>query len=143
MGGWLNLENLMDICGNFIGVIELTKIFRFEAAHWLPQFPEGHKCRRLHGHSFVIEVVLRGEPDETGILIDFGEVKKIVKPIIDSLDHQCLNHLGEEWNDELLLKPSSENLAKWIYQKVKPLLPMLYAVTVHETCTSKCTYWGS
>lgn len=122
-------------------MIELTKTFRFEAAHWLPQFPEGHKCRRLHGHSFVIEIRLRGNPDENGILIDFGDVKKLVKPIIDQLDHQCLNYLGEEWNDELLKKPSSENLAKWIFQRVKPLIPMLYAVIVHETCTSKCMYF--
>lgn len=124
--------------------IELVKTFRFEAAHWLPQFPEGHKCRRLHGHSFQVEIILRGEPDEnTGILIDFGDVKNLIKPIIDQLDHQCLNDLGELWNDDLLKKPSSENLAKWLYLKAKPLLPLLYAVVVHETCTSKCTYFES
>ncbi len=121
--------------------IQLTKTFRFEAAHWLPQFPEGHKCRRLHGHSFIVEVTLCGEPDDSGILMDFGVVKNLVKPVIDKLDHQCLNDLGEKWNDELLKKPSSENLAKWLYKQIKHLIPMLYSITVHETCTSKCTYY--
>lgn len=122
--------------------IELTKTFRFEAAHWLPQFPEGHKCRRLHGHSFQVDVIVKGEPDEnTGILIDYGDIKKIVKPIIDQLDHHCLNYLGDEWNEPLLQKPSSENLAKWLFQKIKPYLPLLYAIVIHETCTSKCTYY--
>lgn len=124
-------------------MVELSKKFRFEAAHWLPKFPEGHKCRRLHGHSFQIEVIVRGEIDEnTGILLDFNELKAVVKPIIDALDHHCINNLGEEWNEPLLKNPTAENLAKWLYEKIKPQLNILYAVVVNETCTSKCVYYG-
>jgi 6-pyruvoyltetrahydropterin/6-carboxytetrahydropterin synthase len=123
--------------------IELTKKFRFEAAHWLPAFPEGHKCRRLHGHSFEVEVVLAGEIDEqTGVLMDFGDLKAIAKPYVDQLDHHCLNHLGEAANDAYLLNPTSENVARWFWFQLKPLLPMLYEVKISETCTSSCTFRG-
>ena len=73
----------------------ITKKFRFEAAHYLPLFPEGHKCRRLHGHSFLIEVKVKGQINpETGIIMDFGDIKKATKPYIQLLDHYCLNEVG-------------------------------------------------
>lgn len=121
--------------------VRISKNFRFEAAHWLPGMPEGHKCRRLHGHSFKIEVHLVGETDpETGILIDFGDIKTVVKPYIEMLDHYCLNEVGERLGDPLLCNPSSENLAQWFYEQLNDQLPGLYSVVVHETCTSRCEY---
>ncbi|MCB9233410.1 MAG: 6-carboxytetrahydropterin synthase QueD [Bacteroidia bacterium] len=119
----------------------LTKKFDFEAAHYLPAFPEGHKCRRLHGHSFKVEIKLMGEIDpKTGILVDFAEIKSVVKPYIEMLDHYCLNEVAEVHNIDLLRQPTSENLAKWLFQEIKPLLPQLDSVVVHETCTSMAEY---
>ena len=122
----------------------LTKQFRFEAAHYLPQFPEGHKCRRLHGHSFRIEVKVQGEVDPlTGIIIDFGDIKKVVKPYINMLDHYCLNEVGEERGIEELKMPSSENIGKWLYHELEGKIEGLYSVVVHETCTCSCEYFGT
>ena len=122
--------------------VSLTKTFGFEAAHFLPTFEEGHKCRRMHGHSFRVEVKVLGEIDaKTGILMDFKDIKAVVKPIIEGLDHHCLNDLGVERNEVLLMNPTSENLAKWLYGVIKPQLSILHSVTVHETCTSLCEYW--
>ena len=117
--------------------ISLTKTIDFEAAHWLPTFPEGHKCRRLHGHSFKIDVVIEGEVDPAkGFLQDFGEVKDATGPIRKQLDHYCLNDI------EGLGDPTAEMLAKWIYDRLKPNLPLLAAVRVRETCTSSAEYRG-
>lgn len=122
----------------------ITKKFRFEAAHYLPTMPEGHKCRRLHGHSFRMEVNLLGEINpETGLLMDFGDIKQVVKPYVDLLDHWCINEVGERDDEPLLLNPSSENLAQWFYEKLQPLLPTLYSVVIHETCTTRCEYRAS
>jgi 6-pyruvoyltetrahydropterin/6-carboxytetrahydropterin synthase len=123
--------------------MQIVKAFRFEAAHWLPHFPDGHKCRRLHGHSFEVEVVVAGPVDEhTGVVMDFGELKRVVSPLIDRLDHYCLNELGAQLNDLLLSNPTSENVARWFWRELKPLLPLLDEVIVHETCTSRCMYRG-
>ncbi|MEL6627802.1 MAG: 6-carboxytetrahydropterin synthase QueD [Bacteroidota bacterium] len=119
----------------------ITKKFRFESAHYLPAMPEGHKCRRLHGHSFNMDINLLGEVDpDTGLLMDFGDIKKVVKPYIDMLDHWCINEVAEENGIELLKNPSSENLAKWFFHELKGKLPGLYSVTIHETCTTRCEY---
>lgn len=118
-------------------VVELTKEFRFEAAHSLPCVPAGHKCGRLHGHSFRVEVTVRGAVNPaTGWLIDFAELKAAFRPLEEQLDHRLLNDVPGLENS------TSENIAKWIWEKLKPALPLLYAVTVHETCTSKCVYRG-
>lgn len=117
--------------------VELTRDFRFEAAHRLPRTPEGHKCRRLHGHSFRVTVEVKGEVDpETGWLIDFADIKEAWRPLDERLDHYFLNEV------EGLENPTSENLARWIWERLEPRLPLLSAVTVHETCTSACTYRG-
>ena len=111
--------------------------FGFESAHWLPTFPEDHKCRRLHGHSFRVDVVVEGEvPEEAGYLVDFGVIKAAIKPIEETLDHRCLNDI------EGLENPTSEMLAKWIWDRLAPALPMLSEVHVHETCTSSCVHRG-
>lgn len=117
--------------------VRLKKRFRFDAAHWLPTFPEGHKCRRMHGHSFAVEIVVAGEVDEArGYLIDYGEIKAACQPVIEQLDHHCLNEIPG------LEIPTAEMLSRWIWQRVAPALPLLEAVIVDETCTSSCEYRG-
>ena len=119
----------------------ISKKFRFESAHYLPKMPDGHKCKRLHGHSFRIEVHVLGETDpQTGILIDYGDIKQIVSPLVKRLDHRCLNDVGEEEGIELLENPTSENIAQWFFDELKPELEGLYSIVVHETCTSRCEY---
>lgn len=117
--------------------MELYKVFRIEAAHLLPNVPAGHKCRRLHGHSFRIEVHIDGEvATESGWVIDFAELGEHIKPIFEQLDHQYLNEISG------LENPTSENLAIWIWNKLKPGLPRLTSVVVGETCLSGCIYRG-
>jgi 6-pyruvoyltetrahydropterin/6-carboxytetrahydropterin synthase len=118
--------------------IELVRDFRFEAAHWLPNVPEGHKCRRMHGHSFRGEVAVRGEVDPvTGWVIDFADLKRAVDPIVRQLDHYTLNDI------EGLENPTSELLAMWIWKRLVSVVPGLYCVTIEETCSSRCRYYGS
>lgn len=117
--------------------VSLVKSFGFEAAHWLPTFPEGHKCRRMHGHSFRVEVVVSGPVDPAkGYLIDYGEISAAVRPIESALDHRVLNEI------EGLEIPTSEVVARWIFERLKATLPLLTEVVVHETCTSRCHYRG-
>lgn len=118
-------------------IIELKKSFSFEAAHWLPTFPEGHKCRRMHGHSFHVDVYVSGDvPEGQGFLIDYGDIKQAIEPICKQLDHYLLNDI------EGLENPTAEMIAKWIFDRLKPTLPMLSAVHVHETCTTEAIYRG-
>ena len=101
--------------------------FRFEAAHDLPTFPDGHKCRRLHGHSFRVEVHVSGEPGaESGWIMDFADIKSAFDPILKQLDHYYLNEIDG------LDNPTSENLARWIWTEMKPKLPLLTRVVIHE-----------
>ncbi len=117
--------------------VRLTKSFSFEAAHWLPTFPEGHKCRRMHGHSFHVDVIVAGEVDEAaGFLIDYGDIKQAIAPVEKQLDHYVLNEI------EGLENPTAEVLARWIWQRLQPTLPLLDEVVVHETCTTACHYRG-
>jgi len=117
--------------------VRLARTFSFEAAHRLPAAPPGHKCGRLHGHSFQVEVICEGEADEqTGWLIDFAEIKKRFEPLHDRLDHRYLNDV------EGLENPTAENLARWIWMQLKQELPMLAQVNVAETCTARCEYRG-
>ena len=117
--------------------MEIFKVFTFEAAHRLPNVPEGHKCARLHGHSFRVEIHVRGEVgSHSGWVMDFADVKKAFQPIYDRLDHYYLNDIPG------LENPTSENLAAWIWENLKPGLPLLSRIVVHETCTSGCTYTG-
>lgn len=117
--------------------MRLVKTFRFEAAHSLPTFPEGHKCRRLHGHSFRFDVIVEGDVDPAkGFLIDYGEIKKVCDPIVRELDHYHLNEIVG------LENPTSEMVAWWLWQRIKPVLPMLDEIIVYETCTSACHFRG-
>ncbi len=117
--------------------VRLVKSFTFEAAHRLPNAPDGHRCARLHGHSFCVEVICEGDADpETGWLIDFGEVKRLFQPTLERLDHHYLNEI------EGLENPTAENLARWIWGQLKAVLPQLSQITIAETCTSRCEYRG-
>ena len=117
--------------------IELRKTFQSEAAHLLPHLPKSHKCRRLHGHSFVVEIVVTGECDpRLGWLMDYADISQAFKPILDRLDHYYLNEVPGLGN------PTSENIAAWIWKELRPRLPLLTEVTVAETCTAKCVYRG-
>jgi 6-pyruvoyltetrahydropterin/6-carboxytetrahydropterin synthase len=112
--------------------------FTFEAAHRLPRAPDGHKCARLHGHSYGVRVHVEGSVGvETGWIIDFAEIKCAFAPLHERLDHHYLNEI------EGLENPTSELLAGWIWQHLAPQLPGLKAVTVQETCTSGCVYRGA
>lgn len=117
--------------------MEIFKDFTVESAHFLPNAPEGHKCRRLHGHSFKLGIYVSGEvsPD-SGWLIDFGDISKAFAPLYAVLDHNLLNEIDGLGN------PTSENIAIWIWERLKPVLPGLSKVSVHETCTSGCVYSG-
>jgi 6-pyruvoyltetrahydropterin/6-carboxytetrahydropterin synthase len=118
--------------------MEIFREFTFEAAHRLPNVPAGHKCARLHGHSFAVEVHVRGPVDPVlGWVIDFGEIKAAWAPLHEVLDHNYLNEIDG------LANPTSEVLAMWIWQRLAPALPVeLAAVVVRETCTSACVYRG-
>jgi 6-pyruvoyltetrahydropterin/6-carboxytetrahydropterin synthase len=117
--------------------VRLVHEFRFESAHRLPKVPPGHKCARLHGHSFKVELAIAGLVNpQTGWLIDFGEMLKIWEPIHGELDHNYLNEVPG------LENPTSEVLAKWIWDRIKPRLPQLAQVTVFETCDARCEYLG-
>lgn len=117
--------------------VRLVKEMRFEAAHFLPTFPEGHKCRRLHGHSFRVEVVVEGEVEEDkGYLVDYGSIAQALAPLREALDHRLLNEI------EGLENPTSEVVAAWIWKRLAPALPLLREIVVHETCTTRCHYTG-
>lgn len=116
---------------------EIYREFTFEAAHRLPHVPEGHKCARLHGHSYLAAVHVSGPVGEqTGWVQDFGDIKAAFKPLEDQLDHHYLNDIAG------LDNPTSEVLAKWIWDRLIPKLPNLKEVRVRETCTSGCIYRG-
>ncbi len=118
--------------------MEIFKEFTFEAAHRLPNVRPGHKCGRLHGHSFRVEVHVRGDVDaQSGWVLDFADIKEAFKPLFEQLDHNYLNEI------EGLSNPTSEVLSKWIWNHLQPTLPSLSKIVVRETCTSGCVYTGS
>ena len=114
---------------------EITRDFRFEAAHLLPNVAKDHKCARLHGHSFAVTVVVGGELDpELGWVLDFADVQKAWVPLHEALDHRYLNDV------EGLSNPTSEILAQWIYKRLKLPSGHVQSVTVHETCHASATF---
>jgi 6-pyruvoyltetrahydropterin/6-carboxytetrahydropterin synthase len=117
--------------------MDIFRVFQIEAAHWLPNVPEGHKCRRMHGHSFRIEVRVGGEPgEESGWVMDFADLRAAFQPLHDQLDHRCLNDVPG------LENPTSENLARWVWERLEPDLPNITRVVVQETCNAGCIYTG-
>lgn len=117
--------------------VELKKSFQFEAAHSLPRLPADHKCYRLHGHSFSVTLYVSGECDaQLGWLIDYADISRSYEPIWKQLDHHFLNEIAG------LENPTSENIARWIWDRLKPELPLLTAVEIAETCNASCVYRG-
>jgi 6-pyruvoyltetrahydropterin/6-carboxytetrahydropterin synthase len=117
--------------------MELRKSFQFEAAHLLPRLPGTHKCRRLHGHSFKVEIAVAGECDpRLGWLMDYADITAAFKPLWKKLDHRYLNEIAG------LENPTSEEVAVWIWRRLKPGLPLLTEVVVAETCTARAVYRG-
>jgi 6-pyruvoyltetrahydropterin/6-carboxytetrahydropterin synthase len=116
--------------------MDIFREFTFEAAHRLPNVPEGHKCARLHGHSYRLEVHVRGAVDPvSGMVMDFADIKAAFKPLEEKLDHYYLNEV------EGLENPTSENLARWVWKYLEDVLP-LSRIVVRETCTSGAYYAG-
>ncbi len=117
--------------------MEIFKRVTLEAAHRLPFLPEGHKCRRLHGHSFRIEIHVQGPLQKpAGWVMDFADIATAFDPLFNQLDHNYLNEIKG------LENPTSENLARWIWVELKPRLQALSQVVVHETCDGGCVYRG-
>lgn len=120
-----------------VALAEIFTEFTFEAAHRLPHVPDGHKCGRLHGHSFRVSLHVAGavEP-ESGWLMDYAEIKQRFRPLHAMLDHSYLNEIDG------LDNPTSENIARWIWERIKPSLLQLTQVVVRETCTCGVVYRG-
>ncbi len=115
----------------------LTKDFRFEAAHTLPSLPDGHKCRRMHGHSFKVEISIEGEVDERiGWIYDHKRISDAMAPLLDQLDHGYLNDI------EGLESPTIERMAAWFWRKLEPQLPGLAEIAIYETPTARCSFRG-
>ena len=118
--------------------MRITQAFTFEAAHQLPGVPEGHRCRRMHGHSYRVELRLEGPVDpQTGFVVDFFDVESAFGPLLARLDHHCLNEI------EGLENPTAENIAIWIWDRVKAVLPQTAGVVVYETPNSWAEYAGA
>lgn len=117
--------------------MEIFKVFKFDAAHRLPNVAEGHKCSRMHGHSFRVEIHVKGDVDPRfGWVMDFAQIVEAFKPLKDQLDHKCLNNI------EGLENPTSENIARWIWKRLYPALPLLSKIVVQEGTESGCIYRG-
>ncbi|ALK09093.1 6-carboxytetrahydropterin synthase QueD [Blastochloris viridis] len=117
--------------------MKITQVFTFEAAHRLPKVPETHRCHRMHGHSYRVELRLEGPVDrETGFVVDFFDIEAAFAPLHQQLDHRCLNDVAG------LDNPTAENIAIWIWDRVRPALPQTVAVVVYETPTCWAEYQG-
>lgn len=117
--------------------MDIFKIFTIEAAHRLPNVPPAHKCHRLHGHSFRIEVHVTGPiKANEGWVIDFADIGRAFQPLYEQLDHHYLNEIPG------LENPTSEHLARWVWQRLRPALPELSQIIVRETCNAGCAYRG-
>ena len=118
-------------------MMEIFKEFTFDSAHSLPMLPETHKCHNVHGHTYIVRIYVKGKlDDKLGWVMDFGDIKKVVKPVIDQLDHKFLNDI------EGLENSTSEILVKWIWKKLKVDLPLLSKIIVQETPSSGVVYTG-
>lgn len=115
-------------------MIEIIKTFDFDAAHRLPFLPESHKCHRLHGHTYRVDIHVTGPADAHGIVIEYGELAAIVMPVIERLDHHYLNEIAG------LENPTTEVLAPWIFNQLDAALPLMSAVTVWESATTRAIY---
>jgi 6-pyruvoyltetrahydropterin/6-carboxytetrahydropterin synthase len=119
-------------------IATIRKSFSFGAAHWLPNVPADHKCRRMHGHTYRITIEVTGPVDPaTGWVMDFGRLTAAFEPLRAQLDHSTLNDLPG------LANPTSENIARWVWDRLIGELPMLSAVLVEENPANCCEYRGN
>ena len=117
--------------------VRLTKDFTIEAAHTLPNVPSSHKCSRMHGHSFRVEIAVEGETDPAaGWLYDHSRISQAMQPLLEQLDHAYLNDLPG------LENPTVEILCGWIWERLSPQLPGLAEIVIHETPSARCSYRG-
>ena len=115
----------------------IYKKFVFDSAHFLPNVPEGHKCKNMHGHTYGLTVFIEDRIKQPeGWLVDYADLKAIVKPVLDKLDHHCLNDIPG------LENPTSEILAVWLWSQLKPNLPELKRIELNETATAGVIYEG-
>ncbi|HTH97233.1 MAG TPA: 6-carboxytetrahydropterin synthase QueD [Stellaceae bacterium] len=116
-------------------LVEITREFGFEAAHCLPDLPQGHPYTRLHGHSFRVEVTLAGTPDpRMGWILDFAELDRLIEALRERLDHRTLNEVAG------LEQPTLENIANWIFDRIEAQIPGLDRVTVRrDSVGERCT----
>jgi 6-pyruvoyltetrahydropterin/6-carboxytetrahydropterin synthase len=116
---------------------ELLRRYRFEAAHQLPAVPADHKCARLHGHTYEVDIRVRGEADEDlGWVIDFAAIDDACQPTLNELDHRLLNEIAG------LENPTSERVARWLWERLQPSVAGLFSIAVAENPDAVCTYWG-
>jgi 6-pyruvoyltetrahydropterin/6-carboxytetrahydropterin synthase len=115
-------------------IVELSCDFTYEAAHRLPHVPAGHKCGRMHGHSYHLTVTVRGPVGGNGFVYDFADIKTAVKPVIDELDHHTLNDIPN------LQNPTVENQLVWLWHRI--CVNGLHELTLRETPTNSATYRG-
>jgi 6-pyruvoyltetrahydropterin/6-carboxytetrahydropterin synthase len=117
--------------------MEIYKEFSFDSAHFLPNVPVGHKCREMHGHTYRLKVFIKGGLDPNlGWIMDFKDLKDALIPVIDQLDHKLINNIGG------LENPTAENITVWIWQQIKPSLPLLSRIELYETPTTGVIYAG-
>ena len=115
----------------------IFKKFTFDSAHSLSYVPDGHKCKEVHGHTYHLTLFIEGDLDpELGWVMDFADMKRVVKPVVDAIDHKYLNDI------EGLENPTCEIVAKWIWDKIKQDLPLLKKIQLNETPTSGVVYEG-
>lgn len=116
---------------------ELKQHFQIESARFLPKLPKTHPCSQVHGHSFKIVLTLLGDLNpEIGWVMDYHEITKIMTPLLAQLDHKLLNEVPG------LENPTSELLAKWLFEKVGAQIPLLKQVSIMETPSTECSYPG-
>jgi 6-pyruvoyltetrahydropterin/6-carboxytetrahydropterin synthase len=117
--------------------MKITQAFRFEAAHYLPNVPPTHRCHAMHGHSYRVELKVEGPVDaKTGFVVDFFDIEQAFGPLLKTLDHHCLNEIDG------LANPTAENIAVWIFARMKKALPQLFGVIVYETGDCYAEYYG-
>ncbi|MCB9081421.1 MAG: 6-carboxytetrahydropterin synthase QueD [Lewinellaceae bacterium] len=121
-----------------MAVVDIYKEFSFDAAHFLPNVPADHKCARMHGHTYYVRFTVTGPIDpKLGWVMDFGDLKSVWKDLEDRLDHRCLNDI------EGLENPTAEMIASWIWDQVKPQIPLLTCVEVKETPSTGVLFRGN
>ena len=111
--------------------MQIFKTFYFDSAHFLPNVPEDHKCRQMHGHTYKLIIYISGSNDNhEGWIVDFAELKNRINPVIELVDHKVLNEIKG------LENPTCENIAKWLWENIKKDFPSLSKLELHETPTT-------